>query len=42
MEFLAPYLRLFSFCDYTIAQPRNIVHSQNPQPYKELFVHITD
>ena len=40
LELLAPYLRLFSFCDYTIAHPCGFVYSQFPQPYKELFVHI--
>ena len=28
LEFLSPYLRLFSFCDYTIQYPKEFVYSQ--------------
>ena len=38
LELLAPYLRLFSFCDYTIAQPARAVHSQIQQRCHARFV----
>ncbi len=38
--FVVPYLRRFSFCDYTISRPLGGVHSQSGQRNKELFVHI--
>lgn len=42
LELLAPYLRLFSFCDYTIQHPGAFVYSQNRQTKYELFVHFMD
>ena len=40
LELLSPYLRLFSFCDYTIPHPKETVYSQMQQAWKEIFVHI--
>ena len=42
LELLAPYLRLFSFCDYTIQYPKEFVYSQISQTKYELFVHVMD
>ena len=42
LEFLSPYLRLFSFCDYTIQYPKEFVYSQISQTKYELFVHVMD
>ena len=42
LEFLSPYLRLFSFCDYTIPQPCIFVYSQTAQPLYAIFVHNQD
>lgn len=36
--FVVPYLRRFSFCDYTISRPQGSVHSQSRQRSQELFV----
>jgi len=38
LELSAPYLRLFSFCDYTIPQPQGFVYSQICQRCSERFV----
>ena len=40
LEFLSPYLRLFSFCDYTISHPRLCVHSQSSQRCGVRFVQV--
>lgn len=40
--FGVPYLRRFSFCDYTISLPWGSVHSQSLQRNKEIFVHNQD
>ena len=42
LEFLSPYLRLFSFCDYTIQYSKEFVYSQISQTKYELFVHVID
>ena len=39
---VVPYLRLFSFCDYTIAQGSRPVHSQKRQSSNGIFVHVMD
>lgn len=40
LELPVPYLRLFSFCDYTIPYPRRFVYSQTLQSCNAIFVHI--
>ena len=40
LELPVPYLRLFSFCDYTISHPRLCVHSQSSQRCGVRFVQV--